>query len=366
MVARPAGAAAAALLAASLLATAPARAQQDAEPAANPDTSPPPAPAEVHPAFPQGTWTLQVENDRFTNADRHYTNGMRLAWVSDSHEHGPSWAHELLQTLYPLAPIRSGRIGFALGHNMYTPENTDSYDLVRDDRPYAGWLYGSVGLQAETSQFGDTDEKRFDTIDSIELSVGVVGPAALGEPVQNEWHDIIGVARANGWSHQLKNEPAVNLAFERRWRPGTYQVIGTGLETDFIPSLGGSLGNVFTQANAGIIFRFGSGLSIDYGPPLIRPSLSPLAALKTGPEFSWYVFAGGSGRAVLRNIFLDGNTFADSHSVDKRPFVGDFLAGFAIVYRDVRVAFTHVMRTHEFEGQDENDRFGALVVSTRF
>src|SRR3546814_11015068 len=29
------------------------------------------------------------------------------------------------------------------------------------------------------------------------------------------------------------------------------------------------------------------------------------------------LFAGVEGRAVLRNIFLDGNTFADSHSVDE-------------------------------------------------
>ena len=45
--------------------------------------------------------------------------------------------------------------------------------------------------------------------------------------------------------------------------------------------------------------------------------------------FNWYLFAGLEGRAVFRNIFLDGNTFTDSHSVDSKHFVGDIQAGLA-------------------------------------
>ena len=81
---------------------------------------------------------------------------------------------------------------------------------------------------------------------------------------------------------------------------------------------------------------------------------------------SWYAFAGVDGRWVLRNIFLDGNTFSDSHSVDKKPLVADFVAGIAITYDQFRVAFTHVMRTREFDSQAEADRFGSLSFSVRF
>jgi lipid A 3-O-deacylase len=38
--------------------------------------------------------------------------------------------------------------------------------------------------------------------------------------------------------------------------------------------------------------------------------------------FGWCLFASFEGRAVARNIFLDGNTFTDSHSIDKKTFVG--------------------------------------------
>jgi len=90
-----------------------------------------------------------------------------------------------------------------------------------------------------------------------------------------------------------------------------------GLDADVLPHFGGALGNVFTYGAAGVTLRIGSGLEDDFGPPRIRPSLPGSAYFLPGKGFNWYLFAGLEGRAVLYNIFLDGNTFTDSHSVDK-------------------------------------------------
>lgn len=121
-----------------------------------------------------------------------------------------------------------------------------------------------------------------------------------------------------------------------------------------------------TFAGAGTILRLGQGLDVDYGPPLIRPSLSGLAAVEKRPDLAWYVFAGIQGRAVARDIFLDGNTFASSHSVDKKLLVGDAQLGLAVIYRGVRLAVTQVYRTREFDGQRQADRFGAISLSANF
>ena len=67
-----------------------------------------------------------------------------------------------------------------------------------------------------------------------------------------------------------------------------------------------------------------------------------------------------------RNIFLDGNTWKDSRSVDKKPLVGDLQAGLAITINGTRIAYTHVIRSKEFDGQDQHDEFGALSVSFNF
>lgn len=311
---------------------------------------------------PGGNLSLQLENDRIANTDRHYTHGSRLSWVSNRRTDGPAWVRKLLETIYPLADVRAGRIGFALGHNIYTPEDTDARALVVDDRPYAGWLYGAVSLHAETSR--RLGALKVDTLDSVELNLGIVGPQAYAADVQNIVHDAIGVSRANGWDNQLENEPALAIFFERKWRPAAIR--HDGFEVDIIPHAGGSVGNVFTLANAGGTLRFGQGLDLDFGPPHIRPTLSGLEAVGSGNRFGWYLFAGAEGRAVLHNIFLDGNTIASSHSVSKKTFVGDFQLGAAVIFRGIRIAFTHVLRTREFDGQPGGDRYGTLSVSAKF
>ncbi len=317
------------------------------------------------PAAAEGTYTLQFENDRIANTDRHYTTGMRLSWVSDSKRPGasPQWARDTLNFIYRQVNARvEGRIGLALGQNIFTPEDTAARNLVIGDRPYAGWLYGGISAHAEaSSSFPGIALK---TLDTIEIDIGVVGPLALGEQVQNNFHDLIGVNRSNGWDHQLENEPGILFIVERRWRP---QPLGLGpVDADIIPHMGASLGNVMTLANAGVTVRVGQKLDVDYGPPHVRPTLSGLAAVAGGTDFAWYLFAGAEGRFVARNIFLDGNTFASSHSVDKKPFVADIQTGAAIVVNDIRLAFTHVFRTREFKGQRRADRYGAVSVSARF
>ncbi len=309
-----------------------------------------------------GTFSIQLENDRIADTDRHYTQGLRLAWVSNRQTDGPGWAKRILKRLYPLADIRAGRIGFAIGQNIYTPEDTDSKALVTGDRPYAGWLYGAVSLHAETARHGGSF--KYDTLDSVELNLGVVGPNAYAKDVQNKWHEIIGVSRSNGWDNQLKNEPALALFFERKWRPEA--LTWNTFEADIIPHIGGSIGNVHTQGNAGAIFRVGQGLELDFGPPHIRPTLSGLEAVGERNRFGWYVFLGGEARAVLRNIFLDGNSFTDSHSVSKKHLVGDFQFGAAVIFHGVRLAISNVIRTKEFDGQRRADRYGTVSLSFRF
>ncbi|WNK00266.1 lipid A deacylase LpxR family protein [Thalassospiraceae bacterium LMO-JJ14] len=310
-----------------------------------------------------GTWTVNVENDRIANTDRHYTNGVRLGWVSEPEDgNNLPEVRDTLQTLYPLAEVRGGRLGLELGHNMYTPADTEARTLISDDRPYAGWLYGSASLYAETGK--GIGEHFTETLDKVALEVGIVGPAALGKQVQNEYHKLIGVATSKGWENQLDNEPGVNLIGERKWRHKALRF--AGFEADAIPHVGASLGNVYTHLNGGVTLRIGQELYVDYGPPLIRPSLSGFGAINPAEKFSWYAFAGVDGRWVVQNIFLDGNTFTDSHSVDKKNLVGDFVAGVSMTYRNVRIAFTHVMRTREFDTQTKTDRFGAVSLSFRF
>ena len=165
---------------------------------------------------------------------------------------------------------------------------------------------------------------------------------------------------------QLENEPALLLTVEQRWLVTSQQFAGQRI--DAAPHVGMALGNVFTHAAAGVTFRFGEPPQFDYGPPRIQPSTPGSGYFEnSGDEvFSWYVFAGIEGRTVARNIFLDGNTFEDSPSVDKNIFVADLSGGIVFTVGDLRLAYTHVIRSQEFDGQSGPSVFGGFSVGYRF
>src|SRR3546814_12873912 len=94
--------------------------------------------------------------------------------------------------------------------------------------------------------------------------------------------------------------------------------------------IGGALGNVYTYGAGGVTLRLGEDLPSDYGPPRLRPALPGSDYFRPSDWFGWYLFVGAEGRLMVRNIFLDGNTFEDSHSADKYPLVFDLQAGIAV------------------------------------
>lgn len=301
-----------------------------------------------------GTLTLVFENDLFYNTDRHYTNGVRLSWMP-RRDSTPGWALRIARLLPWFPTEGSVRHGYAFGQNMYTPRDIELVDPPRDDRPYAGWLYGAVGVGVETGR----------QLDQLGLMLGVVGPASLAEQSQKFIHKITGSDKPRGWDTQLENEPGIVLIYQRSWRGLATKTLA-GSDLDLTPHIGGALGNVFTYANAGLTLRYGRRLPHDYGPPRIQPGFPGSAFFVPRGDFGWYLFAGLEGRAVARNIFLDGNTFRDSRSVDKKPFVGDVQFGLVLAWRTARMSYTHVLRTREFESQRERDDFGAIALSVQF
>ena len=300
--------------------------------------------------------TLQFENDYFGNTDQHFSQGVRAGLLMPA-ELAPDWVKDTMSRLPWVDAGTSKHLVFSLGQSIFTPDDLKRSDLIANERPYAGWLYAGVGLTW-------VDEN---ALDSLELDIGIVGPHSYAEDIQTTWHEWFDFQRPQGWAHQLRDEPGVLLTYEHKWRK-VPEFSPFGLQGDITPHVGASLGNVLTQVAAGFTVRVGNDLKnkLDYGPPRIRPSLPGSDYFETARGWSWYVFAGIEGRGVLRNIFLDGNSFRDSHSVDKKTFVGDIQAGLALIIGRVRLAYTHVLRSKEFDEQDDTDQFGAVSLSVKF
>lgn len=287
---------------------------------------------------PGGTFSLLLENDAVARTDRHYTNGFELSYLSAASE-GET----------------GRRFGLTLGHQIYTPNDTDTAAPLPNERPYAGFAYAGLSFVYDHG----------DTLDTVLLNVGIVGPDAKGEDLQRSVHELLGSHQSYGWANQLGNELAGQLIYERRWR-GLLQTRGGGLGLELTPHAGGSVGNVATYANVGATLRFGNDLRNDYGVPRIRPSLPGTAFFEPRDGFGWYVFAGVDGRATAYNIFLDGNTSRESLSVDRKPLTVDLQAGAALIIRRVRLSYTYVLRSKEYETQTDADKFGSVSFSVRF
>ena len=299
-------------------------------------------------------WTLQDENASISTAsltDRYYVNGLRLGYTSGEGEE-PDFLSGAASALWDGGAVR---FSFDLSQQIYTPNDTAAYTPPPGDRPYAGVLLGTFGLTRDVP-----DSRSF-----VGLSLGVIGPGALAQTVQNGFHHIIGQNATNGWGDQIHNEPLLELTSARTWRLSTGEVFG--METDALPNLAVGLGNERVYAQTGVLFRIGQGLDSDYGPARIAPGPSGWDAFKPTRPFGWYVFAGGDGQGVAHDITLNGNTFRSSASVAPRALVGEMEVGLGLIAFGTRLTYTQVFQTQEFQHQKGGlHQFGSLALSVRF
>ena len=294
--------------------------------------------------------TVTVENDFFAGYDRHYTNGIQAAFVVGR--------DELPAAVRGLPPFRwnaSRDVVLAVGQRNYTPSDTEVESTVAGERPYAGWLYGLADVRTVMGN---------GIVDHLTVTVGIVGPAAMGRQTQNGFHRLVGKPEARGWNGQLRNEPSLTVGYERTWLAMARGRLD-GRPWDLSPRIGATLGNAYTYASAGAVLRYGSQLPSDV--PVTHISLGPPRDGYRGTTSAgWYVFGGVDARGVARNMFIDGNTFRDGPAADRKPFNYDLQVGVVAVWPEARVSFTIVRRTKEFEAQQGDDRFGQLAVSLAF
>jgi hypothetical protein len=327
-----------------------------------------------------GELRLYLENDSLLNpfptrTDRYYTHGTRLEWIlpeakSDLH-FLPGVDHSDWCSLVCGKHFAEGRVntGFALGQNMYTPDDISVAAPQPNDRPWAGLLYVSRIARVSYVQWSLNAQRQ----DRIEVSLGVVGPASFAKEVQVGWHDLWGFAPLNGWHNQLRNEPVLQLRYDTalRWPRED------GGHADIIPRVRANVGNALTSLEAEVTGRIGwnlSGFGVQTIAPQLEPAAIPDAAETTGRAHSKWrssanLFLRAGIKAVAHNITLDGNTFARNNiRIERKPFVPEIGGGFELnLIRNFSVTFQFVHRGSEFESRNGRDapahEFGSLTLA---
>ena len=299
----------------------------------------------------QNDFSIREENDAIGGDDANYTNGTSVALTQKG--------KGLLGWVWDLAGNTEGErfATYELTQLIFTPSDIRLSDPDPTDHPYAGLLY--LGFT--------THLQRENSLHSLKLITGVAGPISLADDAQSFVHRVWGFSNPKGWAYQIKNEPVVNLVYEYRYKYAlTPRDAAVGIE--LIPMGGAFLGNYLIQAETDAQCRIGYHLPDDFGTTVLRGIgyLPPPQENKMHHAWGIYAFAGGGANLIVRNLVLDGNTFADSRSVDKRLFLPTAEFGASLWTRRFQTTFSFVMWGKEFYGQQTRENYGSVLLSCFF
>jgi len=286
---------------------------------------------------------FQIENDVFyvpysQPGDRFYTSGLRVNFgkplldASDARDATPLWLRPVRRfcAACEISP------NFSFGQQIYTPEDLENPAPQPGERPWAAWVYGSLGAAIDTS-----NRTRHD----VEVQFGLTGDSAGGELGQKAYHELASRPDPAGWENQLGPDFGINgyYNFQHIW------LAGDGLVGwDFVPSIKAAVGTMTTFAGIGGTVRLGPKIwDFPYSPN--RPS-PRRGAPQPWSELEVYGFFGWEIRAVAYNYFLEGSLFdTEPITVDAERYVRDFSFGVTARWRRYNLTYSVVHRSEEFE-----------------
>lgn len=289
------------------------------------------------------TLTLRIDNDAFdfwmkpwNRPDEEYTSGVH---ITDDGGDAPRWARAALGGVpgcaMHVAECRAGRI--EIGQDIYTPSvAVGDPHAAPGARPNAGWLYVSESAR----------HLRLDRSDELTVALGVTGPPSLARQMQRLAHEMAPTYnRPTDWTSQIGFEPGVIVRYlqERRVSTGDAPPIAV----DLLPRIGADLGNVRTDAELGFRARAGWHL--------------PHPWLPSDGATSFALTVGATGRAVARDLFLDGNTFHASPHVGHEPFVGAGEVGIELRYGAFALGYRAVTETRAYAAAPAWHPWSSLV-----
>lgn len=319
-------------------------------------------------AQPAERWQFRqilIDNDLFSrpfyrDSDRFYTSGVRASFGKGVH-HGGDDAGLLPLWLRPMRKLcRNCEIvpNFAVGQEIYTPEDIEIAQPQPGERPWAAWLYAGFGGAIDTS-----DRTRH----LVEFQIGVTGDTAGGEFGQKFWHNLTGSPEPLGWDNQFGPDVGLNANYQYQhiWKRSGG---AADLEWDLVPHVRAAVGTMMTHAGTGVTFRVGRNITGFPNVPIrTRPQPPAVEVLQ---ELEVFGFFGLDVRAAAYNYFLEGSLFENEPlAVDPHRYVSDLILGVTARFRRYLISYSVNRRSREFVrtvGDDSGIHvYGSLSLTVR-
>ncbi len=307
---------------------------------------------------------FKLDNDLFilnvSGGDRGFSNGLRFEalwsvsmepdstfgkWRNIAMNPVKGWFLQLYDT--EMDESRP-RVGFAVGQELFTPEDLRETEPIKGDRPYVGWLYvgGIFELRGTQSRLHS------------EIDIGGTGELSLAEQGQTYVHDQTGSTHPEGWKHQISTGVGVNwyltmahLLFNIE-SPKKFGVPMQLVDSEIYART--SVGTWLVEQSMGGIFRFG------YIKKQWRKNPAPGQYIydRKLPEhygsfntdfFQIYAYSRLQSAFILRNASIQGLPFRDEANTESiQPLVHEGEVGLVLQplnFIDIQIGATH--RTQE-------------------
>jgi len=287
---------------------------------------------------------FRTDNDAYLayGQDRYYTNGL---FVSFRRATDQSKLKKLNKLIWEIEG----------GQKMYNPQSGNISDITLVDRPFAAYLYagGSVNML-----FNSENALK------VSLQVGTIGPGAKGKEVQELLHSIVGFYEIKGWEFQVNNESAINTAIDYKHfldRSGS----GT---TDFAINSYFNVGNTFSGAGGGILFRAGD-LRQFFHSASTESVISNNSSSRDLKEREFFFYAKPMLHYIAYDATIQGGLFRNDKgpvTFDVKPLVFSQQAG--VIYSKNRwtADFSITFKSRELKSTAKPHQYGSAALYYSF
>lgn len=276
--------------------------------------------------------STRAENDIFgsgENRDMQFSNG--IYFTHRTHKKDTPEFIKKSADIIPSLSIKDGivanRYSLGVGQEMHTPDDIGNRELQLNRNPFVGFLFFKLGKEEITHEY---KKRSF-------LYMGVVGPWSFAGKTQREFHALFDMTNPRGWRNQIDNEFVFMHESGIEIRDLQIKYNTNKLEQSSGYKL--KLGTWYTGLEFFLSHKFGQNYE--------------LFSTSQNKEFSWFLFNTPYIQAVLRDMTLDGNTFRNSHSVEKEPFVYGNEWGIQFEYNGYALKLYNKTQSKIFKEQDK-------------
>lgn len=296
--------------------------------------------------------SITLDNDLFISSDSGYTNGLYITFFAGSYnkELKPALLTRPLQWSMADQPFVYQYNATTVGQVMITPEDITINTPQPNDVPYSGLLFVQ-----------QTNIKVYDShSDKVSTTLGIVGPSSGADESQKMVHRLIGADAPQGWEYQLNDEIVFQLSRGRIWR--TWR--SSTNTSDVLVGSDAKIGTLESSLTVGAMFRYGRNIEDSYSTAILTDDRTINPVNING---GWYVYMGLSTAYVANVIYLDGNTFKDSPSVDYDREQIDVHMGFTYGWEDisVSVALNNIDWLSSKDKQTDLREYGSITLLWR-